>query len=141
LFIPFNCNRFFLFDYLLEPKTQAKIQRVQLVRAPESRLTRSVITEPRKVTSPPQTNLPNNQTDSMKPSFSNNIPFTSPFQTSKPSPYNVAIDSELDVWSFFISIFIDQFFFIYSYTSYGLEKQYVNNTMILFNYKNIALVI
>jgi len=100
---------FFLFDYLLEHKTQAKIQRVQLIRASEPRFTRPVIAEPRKITSPPQTNLPNNQTDSMKQSSFSNTPLTSLFSTSKPSPYNVAIASELDVWVF-VSIFIDQFF-------------------------------
>lgn len=97
VFVFFFKSIFFLFDYLVEDKTQAKVQRVQLVRPSEPRLIPPFIKEFRKPTSPPQTNLPNNQMNSKKSNSSNNTPFTSPPSILKPSSSTASIDSELDV--------------------------------------------
>jgi hypothetical protein len=112
-----------------------ELQRIPIRPAPKPRLTRPVITDTRKSMSPPQTNLPNDQTDTMKRNISNNISSASPPEIPKPVESNTFTDSEMDVCTFLVNQFVK----LSICTSHGPVKQYVNNTMIMFDYKNLAL--
>ncbi len=104
-----------------------ELQRISIRPAPKPRLNRPVITDTRKSMSPPQTN----QTDTIKRSISS----ASPPEIPKPVESNTFTDSEMDVCTFLVNQFVK----LSICTSHGLAKQYVNNTMIIFDYKNVAL--
>jgi hypothetical protein len=108
-----------------------ELQRIPIRPAPKPRLNRPIITDTRKLMSPPQTNLPNDQTDTIK----RNISSASPPEIPKPVESNTFTDSEMDVCTFLVNQFVK----LSICTSHGPVKQYVNNTMIIFDYKNIAL--